>query len=113
MSRADQVTKANQFRTLHKPGTPVVLINVWDVASARVIAAHPATRALATASWSISATTGYEDGGGMPIDVALAAARRIVAATELPVTVDFEKGYAATIRELHANTLRLVETGAI
>ena len=113
MSRADQVTKANLFRALHKPGTPVVLINVWDVASARVVAAQPATQAVATASWSVSAATGYEDGGGLPIDVALVGARRIVAATELPVSVDFEKGYAATIRELHANTLRLVETGAI
>lgn len=113
MSQVDQVSKANQFRDMHRPGTPVVLINVWDVASARVIAAQPATRAVATASWSISAATGYEDGGDMPIEVALAAARRIVAATELPVTVDFEKGYATTIGELHVNTLRLIETGAV
>ncbi len=110
---AEQVAKANLFREMHQPGTPIVLVNVWDVASARVVAAQPVTRALATASWSVSAANGYEDGGGLPLDLALVAAQRIVASTELPVTVDFEKGYAATAGEVHANTLRLIETGAI
>lgn len=113
MSHVDQVTKSNLFRDLHKPGTPIVLVNVWDVASARVVAAQPGTRALATASWSVSAANGYADGGGLPLDLALLTARRIVASTELPVTVDFEKGYAATAAEVLANTLRLIETGAI
>lgn len=113
MSGIEQVAKANAFRALHKPGNPVVLINVWDVASARVVAAHPGTRALATASWSISAAAGYEDGENLPIDVALESARRIVAATVLPVTVDFEKGYAETEGGVRENVRRLIETGAI
>ncbi len=113
MPNAGQVAKANFFREMHQPGTPIVLVNVWDVASARVVAAQPGTRALATASWSVSAANGYADGGGLPLDLALLAARRIVASTELPVTVNFEKGYAATPAEVHANTLRLIETGSI
>lgn len=113
MPNAHQAAKANAYRDLHRPGKPVVLVNVWDVASARVVAAQPGTRALATASWSVSAATGHEDGGALPLDVALLAARRIVAATDLPVSVDFEKGYAPTADGVRENTLRLIETGAI
>jgi 2-methylisocitrate lyase-like PEP mutase family enzyme len=106
-------TMAHAFRALHQPGNPVILVNVWDVASARVVAAQPGVQALATASWSVSAAAGFEDGGAMPLDVALEAARRIVAATTLPVSVDFEKGYAATADGVYANAARLVETGAV
>ncbi len=113
MPNAIQVVKANQFRERHVPGTPIVLINVWDVASAWVVAAQPGTRALATASWSVSAAAGYGDGERLPVDLALEAARRIVTSTELPVTVDFEKGYAATAHEVFENTLLLIDTGAI
>lgn len=113
MTETDQVSKAAAFRDLHRPGEPIVLVNVWDVAGARVVAAHSSTRALATASWSISAAHGYEDGGAFPLDLALSAARRIVAASELPVTVDFEKGYAETEADVRDNVLRLIETGAV
>jgi 2-methylisocitrate lyase-like PEP mutase family enzyme len=91
----------------------VVLVNVWDVASARVVAAHPSTKALATASWSVSAALGYADGGAMPVDVALAATARIVRATVLPVSVDFEKGYADSLEQPKANIELLIETGAV
>ena len=107
------VTRAQALRALHQPGNPVILVNVWDVASARVVAAQPGVQALATASWSVSAAAGFEDGGGMPLEVALEAARRIAAAATLPVSVDFEKGYAATVDGVYENTLRLIETGAV
>ena len=113
MSNGIQANKAARLRELHVPGDPLVLVNVWDVASARVVVMYPGTQAIATASWSISAATGYPDGGGMPLDVALLAAERIVACTGLPVTVDFEKGYAATSAELRDTTRRLIETGAV
>jgi 2-methylisocitrate lyase-like PEP mutase family enzyme len=113
MSSGIQATKAARLKDLHVPGDPLVVVNVWDVASARVVASHPGTRAIATASWSISAAAGYPDGGDMPLDVALLAAQRIVESTELPVTVDFEKGYAATPAELRDTIRRLIETGAV
>ena len=62
---------------MHVPGNPLVLVNAWDVASARVVAAHTATRAIATASWSIAAAHGYPDGGVIPLDLVLQSARRI------------------------------------
>jgi 2-methylisocitrate lyase-like PEP mutase family enzyme len=56
---------------------------------------------------------GFGDGQQVPLDFAIANAARIVAAVELPVTVDFEGGYAVDAEELTANGRRLFETGAI
>src|SRR3954449_4407126 len=71
----------------------LVLANVWDVVSARVVAAVDGVRALATASHSIAATFGYEDGEDIPLDLHLDMVARITAAVDLPVTMDFEAGY--------------------
>lgn len=103
--------QANQLRALHIPGTPLVLVNVWDIASAQVVAALPGTLALATASWSVSAALGVADGGQLPLDHVLDLARRIVAVTSLPVSVDFEKGYATDLQTLGENIRRLSQTG--
>ena len=53
----------------------------------------PDTRALATASHSIAATLGYEDGENIPLDLMLDMVGRIVTATDLPVSADLEAGY--------------------
>jgi 2-methylisocitrate lyase-like PEP mutase family enzyme len=61
----------------------------------------PGTTALATASHSIAASHGYEDGENIPLDLMLETVGRIVAATSLPVTADLEGGYgdaAETVR---------------
>ena len=50
--------------------------------------------AIATGSWSVAAAHGFFDAGGLPLDLALANARRIVGAVDLPVTIDFEGAYA-------------------
>jgi 2-methylisocitrate lyase-like PEP mutase family enzyme len=98
---------------MHQPGNPIVLVNVWDAASARVVAAHPHTRAIASGSWSVAAANGHEDGGGLPLEAALAAALRIVTATDLPVSIDFESGYADTPKGVFHNVRHLIETGAV
>jgi 2-methylisocitrate lyase-like PEP mutase family enzyme len=85
--------KAGTLRRLHQDEELLTLVNVWDVASARVIAALPQTTALATASHAIAASFGYEDGENIPLDTALDAIARIVASTDLPVTADLEGGY--------------------
>ncbi|MET1020210.1 MAG: isocitrate lyase/phosphoenolpyruvate mutase family protein [Microterricola sp.] len=78
---------------LHHAPELLQLVNVWDVVSARAVAALPETRALATASHSIAATFGYPDGEAIPRDLMLDMVGRIVAASELPVTADLEAGY--------------------
>lgn len=85
--------KGAQLLHLHTDPELLQVVNVWDVASARTIAALPETRALATASHAIAESHGYEDGENIPLDLALTMIERIVAATDLPVTADLESGY--------------------
>ncbi|MCK9916995.1 MULTISPECIES: isocitrate lyase/PEP mutase family protein [Microbacterium] len=95
------VEKGAALRALHTDPPLLTLVNVWDVASARVVAAHPRTHAIATASHAIAAAFGYDDGERIPLELHLATVERIVASTTLPVTADLEAGYgdpAATVR---------------
>jgi 2-methylisocitrate lyase-like PEP mutase family enzyme len=89
---SDQARKATDFRELHIPGAPLVLFNVWDVGSAQTVTAAGA-KAIATSSWSVAHANGFADGEQLPLPFAIENLRRIVAATELPATVDLESGY--------------------
>lgn len=98
---------ARKFKSLHVPGDPVVLANVWDGASAAKIAAHPSTKAIATASFAIAATQGLEDNELM-LEGNLAGIRNVVAGIrkagkweEIPLSADLQEGYedpAETVR---------------
>jgi 2-methylisocitrate lyase-like PEP mutase family enzyme len=90
---ADLATRSRALLDLHTAPEILTLTNVWDVVSATVVAGTPGVRALATASHSIAATFGYEDGENIPLDLHLDMVGRIVAAVDLPVTMDFEAGY--------------------
>src|SRR4051812_49788549 len=90
---ADLATRARTLLDLHTAPEILTLPNVWDVVSATVVAGTPGVRALATASHSIAATFGYEDGENIPFDLHLDMVRRIAAAVDLPVTMDMEAGY--------------------
>lgn len=94
-------TRATRLLELHRDPALLTVVNVWDVISAKVVADVPGTTALATASHSISASYGYEDGEQIPLDLMLEAVGRIVQSTDLPVSADLEGGYgdpAETIR---------------
>jgi len=95
-SPADTRAKASTLLRLHQAPELLTVVNVWDVVSARVVAAVEGTAALATASHSIAASYGYPDGENIPLDLMLEAVARIVDATDLPVTSDLEGGYGAT-----------------
>jgi len=89
----DLGARATSLLALHAAPEILVLPNVWDVVSAQVVAATDGVRALATASHSIASTFGYPDGEQIPFDLHLDMVRRIVAAVDLPVTMDLEAGY--------------------
>jgi 2-methylisocitrate lyase-like PEP mutase family enzyme len=89
----DQQAKADLLRRLHYEPPILVLPNAWDVASAKVLAALPGCRALATTSAAVARSLGFEDGEQAPRDVMVAAAGRIADAVDLPVTADLEAGY--------------------
>ncbi len=93
--------RATELLRLHQDPTLLTVVNVWDVISAQVVAQVEGTTALATASHSIAASYGYEDGENIPLDLMLEAVERIVRSTELPVSADLEGGYgdaAETVR---------------
>ena len=100
------------FAALHRPGDPVVLFNIWDAGSAVAVVGAGA-RAVATGSASVAGALGRRDGEGLPLDWALENARRIVEAVEVPVTLDFEGGYAVEAEALRANAARVRETGVV
>ncbi len=93
------------FRRLHKPGDPFILMNVWDIGSARVAEALGA-QALGTTSSGHAFTIGKRDMGHVTRDEALTHAQDIVCATALPVSGDFENGYGDA-PETVAETIRL------
>lgn len=107
-----QVSKALAFKALHIPGRPVVLFNIWDAGSAKAVAASGA-KALATGSWSVAAAHGFADGEDMPFDLAIANLERIVAASDLPVTVDLERGYGAGPAQVGEAVAKALQAGAI
>ena len=108
----DQATKAQTFRELHVKGTPLVLFNAWDAGSAAAVAKGGAA-AIATGSWSVAAAQGFADGEALPMADALRTAAQIVAAVDLPVSVDFESGYGVDAAQVAQNVGKLVDIGAI
>jgi len=106
------VSKAHLLRSLHVPGNPLIVTNVWDAVTARVVAGADGVKALATASHAVSYAHGVEDGEGLTVDQALAAAELIVSAVDIPVSVDFEKAYARDAAGVQRNVESLISTGA-
>ena len=106
---SDLATRARTLLDLHTAPEVLVLANVWDVVSARTVAAVEGVKALATASHSIAATFGYEDGENIPLELHLDMVRRIVEDTGLPVSMDFEAGYG----DAGATARRAIEVGVV
>jgi 2-methylisocitrate lyase-like PEP mutase family enzyme len=107
-----QSEKARHFKSLHQMGAPLILYNIWDAGSAKAVAKSGA-RAIATGSWSLAAAQDFDDGEAIPLDLVLQIAARIAQSVDLPLSVDFETGYASDPAGISANTHRLLETGAI
>jgi hypothetical protein len=85
----DPTDRCARLRALHLPGTPVVIPNAWDVASARPIA-DTGFPVVGTTSAGVAAELGYPDHEGAPGEQMLTAAARITGAVDVPVTVDAE-----------------------
>ena len=106
------MTMFKTFAALHVPGDPVVLYNIWDVGSALAVVAAGA-KALATGSHPVGDASGFGDAHQVPLDYVFANARRIVAAVDLPLSVDFEGAYSVDPDEGAANVAALKATGAV
>lgn len=104
-----QNEKAQRLRALHKKGSPVVLPNVWDAASARLVV-EAGFEAVATTSAGVAHSLGYEDHHQAPPDEMFAALARIVRAVDVPVTADLEGGYGLDTEDI---AIKLLATGAV
>src|ERR1051325_3943212 len=108
---ATQNEKAARFRALHEGPGAFLIPNPWDVGSARILAGL-GFQALATSSAASACALGRKD-GELTRDDALAHARSIVEATDLPVSADLEKGFGDA-PEVVAETIRLAaEVGLV
>jgi len=108
---SQQTTKADRFRALHQGPRAFVIANAWDAGSARMLAGL-GFQALATSSGASAGVLGKRD-GQVTRDEALAHARAIVDATELPVSADLEKGFGDAPAAA-AETIRLAgEVGLV
>jgi 2-methylisocitrate lyase-like PEP mutase family enzyme len=99
--------RADLLRSLHVPGDPLIVTNVWDAATARAVAGAAGCRRSpprATRSPRRAAST---DGEGLTVDEAWMPRRIIVRAVDLPVSVDFERGYARDAAGVRENVGRL------
>lgn len=88
----DTKSKALELKRLHEASEILRVVNVWDAITTKVMSEVDGTRAIATAGHSIAASHGYKD-GQIPLDIALDALKRIVDATDLPVTADLDAGF--------------------
>jgi 2-methylisocitrate lyase-like PEP mutase family enzyme len=107
-----QKAKANTFRALHRGPRALVLPNIWDVASARVVeeAGYPA---IATTSAGVAFTLGYPDGERISRDEMLARVARIAKAVKVPVTADVEAGYGPRPEDAAQTARGVIEAGAV
>jgi len=104
--------KAERLRGLHRKGQPLVLVNVWDAATARLLETA-GSAAIATTSAGIAFSEGYPDGQKIPRERMLEAVGRICASVALPVTADIEAGYGDSPEQLHRVARGVVEAGAV
>lgn len=112
MPGAEQRDRAELLRRLHQGPRILVLPNVWDVASARVVesAGFPA---LATTSAGVAFALGYPDGERISRDEMAAAVRRITIHVRVPVTADMEGGYGRTPQAAAETAWAAISAGAV
>lgn len=108
----EQKARANAFRALHRGGKLLLLPNIWDVASARMIedAGFPA---LATTSAGIAFSLGYPDGQRISRQEMLARVARIARAVKLPVSADVESGYGDRPEDAAETARQVIEAGGV
>jgi len=101
-----------KFTELHQQESPLLICNVWDVASTK-IAEKLGFKAIGTSSAAIATSLGYVDGENMSFDELYYVVKRIVANTSLPLTVDIEAGYSKIPSQIYKHIISLAELGVV
>jgi len=105
------MNKAQIFKNLHSaPRKLLILPNIWDAGGARIVESIGA-KAVATTSAGVAWSKGYRDGNQLPIRLLASLAEEIVNAVKVPVTIDFEAGYATDPSKVAKNLKPLIAAG--
>ena len=112
MPDSEQPKKAEAFRAMHTGTGAVLLPNVWDVASARIIE-EAGFEAIATTSAGIAFAQGFPDGQKIPAEQMITSIAHIVAAVRVPVTGDVEAGYGQRPEDAARTARGVIEAGAV
>ena len=105
-------TNAETFRRLHAGPELLILPNGWDAGSCRVIETLGA-KAVATSSAAVCWSHGYADGHHLPVDFLVTTVREITRAIAIPLTCDFEGGYADDAAAVGDNVAKVIDAGAV
>ncbi len=100
------------FKALHYQKTPLLIGNVWDVASTR-IATKANFKAIGTSSAAIASMLGYQDGEVMDFSELLYIVQRISVNTKLPLSVDLESGYSRNPLVITEHIRQLAAVGVV
>lgn len=112
MDKETQRKKAILFRELHFADDLLLLPNAWDAMSAKLFE-QAGAKAIGTTSAGIAGALGFADGQKMPRSIFLSAIERIIVSVDVPVTVDLEAGYGATIGEVCDMVQQIIKLGAV
>ena len=107
-----QAEKAERLRQLHQGPKTLVLVNVWDVASARIVE-NEGYPAVATSSAAVANAWGYPDGQRISRADMLSAVERIARHVQVPVTADLESGYGNSAEEVTSLATAMITAGAV
>src|SRR3546814_16401528 len=102
--------KVAEFRALHVPGDPLILVNIWDAGSAKAVAGAGA-KAIATGSFGVAGAQGRADGEDFPIADVFENLARILSVTGLTVAIDMELGHGADPAEVGGTVGRAKDAG--
>ena len=112
MANLEQARKAEAFRAMHLEGEVLLLPNVWDAASARIIE-DAGYSSIATTSAGIAFARGFPDGQKISSDQMMAAVASIASAVKVPVTADVEAGYGSRPEDAARTARKVIEAGAV
>ncbi|MCA5014302.1 MULTISPECIES: isocitrate lyase/PEP mutase family protein [unclassified Enterococcus] len=104
-------TKVEQFRDAHKNDKPLILLNIWNVESAKALS-EVGIKLLPTGSYAISDFYGYQDGENIPLTELLSYVSKMDTKNNF-VTVDIESGYGTSPTDLNSTIEQVVASGAI
>lgn len=112
MANTNQEQKAERFQQLHRTDGMFVIHNSWDAGSAYVYE-REGFDCVATSSAGVAYALGYPDGEDITLDDLVQVVRNTVRRVDIPVSADFERGYAEDPEQVQKNARRLVEAGAV